>query len=93
MSTFDEAEEPHVISKSQRKRDALEIQDLGRQMVQLKPQILESLPLDPATREAILAAKTLRQGALKRQIQYIGKCLRQEEDLLPLRQALAAYLK
>ena len=80
-------------SKSQLKRDALEILELGRKMVDLKPQILKQLPLPEETLQAILEAKTMRQGALKRQVQYIGKCLRNEADLTALRQALSIYFK
>ena len=84
----DEFQEP---SKSQRKRDALEILELGRKMVNLNPQILKKLPLSEEVLRAILEAKPMRQGALKRQVQYIGKLLRHEENLAELRQALHVY--
>ncbi len=80
-------------SKSQLKRDALEILELGRKMVNLSPQTLKKLPLSEALLKAILEAKPMRQGALKRQVQFIGKHLRHEEDLGPLREALRIYFK
>ncbi|MCX7123591.1 MAG: DUF615 domain-containing protein [Gammaproteobacteria bacterium] len=80
-------------SKSQLKRDALEILELGRKMVNLNPQILKKLPLSEEALKCIIEAKPMRQGALKRQVQYIGKLLRHEEDLTPLRQALSIYFK
>ena len=80
-------------SKSQRKRDALEILELGRNMVNLKPPVLKKLPLSEELLQAILEAQPMRQGALKRQVQFIGKLLRHEEDLSALRQALSIYFK
>jgi ribosome-associated protein len=81
------SEEP---SKSQRKRDAHALQELGAQLVGLPPGTLEELPLPAALREAVYAAQGMRQhGARKRQVQYIGKLLRQL-DAATLRTALAA---
>jgi len=80
-------------SKSQLKRDALEILELGRKMVNLKPPVLKKLPMSEELLQAILAAQPMRQGALKRQVQFIGKILRHEEDLVPLREALSIYFK
>jgi ribosome-associated protein len=89
----DEENEYRGPSKSQLKRDALEILELGRKMVHLNPQSLKKLPLTEELLQAILSAKTMKQGALKRQVQFIGKLLRQEDDLTPLRQAVSIYFK
>ena len=79
-----------VPSKSQRKRDAHALQALGAQLVALPPACLEKLHLPEVLREAVYAAQGMRQhGARKRQVQYIGKLLRQL-DSAPLRTALEA---
>lgn len=85
--------EGEYVSKSQKKRDALALQELGKKITTLKPEVIRSLPLSTEIQQAVLAAKTLKMGSLKRQIQYIGKLLRQEEDLTELRGALADYFK
>lgn len=89
---FEEGDEGYV-SKSQKKRDAHALQDLGRQMIGLKPEVLKKLPLSEEILKAVLAGKPMKMGALKRQIQYLGKLLRQEEDLTELQRALTDYLK
>lgn len=86
-------EEVGFVSKSQKKRDALALQDLGRKMIELKPEILRGLPLSEDILKALIAAKPMKMGARKRQIQFIGKLLRQEEDLTALLQAVAFYCK
>jgi ribosome-associated protein len=75
-------------SKSQRKREALALQDLGETLVDLKPAQLEKIPLPEKLREAVLAARQMTQrGARKRQLQYIGRLMR-EIDPEPIRTAL-----
>jgi ribosome-associated protein len=80
-------------SKSQRKRDAHALQALGARLVALPPACLEKLDLPEALREAVYAAQGMRQhGARKRQVQYIGKLLRQLEPTA-LRTVLEALEK
>lgn len=75
-------------SKSQRKREALALQDLGELLVELKPTRLAQLPLPDELREAVLTAqRTPQRGARKRQLQYIGKLMRRV-DPEPIRAAL-----
>ncbi len=62
-------------------------------MIELKPEILRGLPLSEDILKALIAAKPMKMGARKRQIQFIGKLLRQEEDLTALLQAVAFYCK
>jgi ribosomal 50S subunit-associated protein YjgA (DUF615 family) len=65
-------------SKSQQKRDALALQALGAQLVALSPRHLARLDLPDALREAVLAAQGMRShGARLRQMQYIGRLMRQ----------------
>jgi ribosome-associated protein len=76
-------------SKSSRKRDALALQKLGEELVQLRAAELDTLPLPENLRDAIDEARRLTsRGALARQRQYIGKLMR-DIDLAPLREAMA----
>jgi ribosome-associated protein len=75
-------------SKSQRKREALALQDLGATLVTLKPAQLDKIPLPEELREAVLAARQMTQrGARKRQLQYIGRLMR-EIDPEPIHVAM-----
>lgn len=94
--TFDD--EPYDLdstrppSKSQRKRDATALQDLGEQLVQLTSAQLKRVPLPDELLAAVRAAQTMNQrGAHKRQLQFIGKLMRRLDDLetAAIRAALA----
>ena len=75
-------------SKTQRKREALALQELGEILVDLKPAQLDKMPLPEGLREAVLAARQMNQrSARKRQLQYIGRLMR-EIDPEPIRTAL-----
>jgi len=74
------ADAPLTPSKSQRKRDAHALQTLGIQLVALSVVQLARLDLPEALHEAVLAAQRMRaHGAHTRQMQYIGKLMRQLE--------------
>ena len=76
-------------SKSQRKRDAHALQALGEQLVALRPDRLNALPLPDDLREAVLLAQGIKaRGGHKRQLQYIGKLMR-NIDPEPIQEALA----
>jgi ribosome-associated protein len=71
---------PLTPSKSQRKRDAHAIQALGVQLVALSAAQLARLDLPEVLHEAVVAAQRMRaHGARTRQIQYVGKVMRQLE--------------
>ena len=75
-------------SKSARKREQLELQKLGEQLIDLPADELEALPIDEPLRDAVLAAAKIRaHGALRRQKQLIGKLMR-NCDPEPIRRAL-----
>ena len=74
------ADAPLTPSKSQRKRDAHALQTLGIQLVALSAAQLARLELPEPLHEAVLAAQRMRaHGARTRQLQYIGKVMRQLE--------------
>jgi len=77
-------------SKSAQKRAVQAITDLGHKLIDLPTTVLESMPLNKDTIAAIQAARTMKQGALKRQVLYIGKLLRQQ-NTSELEAALAQH--
>lgn len=76
-------------SKSQVKREMLALTAMGGKLVDLSAANLKKIPLDEALLAAIHAAQTMKMGARKRQLQYIGKLLR-ERDSAPIVAALEA---
>ena len=88
---FDDIEgfdgEEDFISKSQVKRECHDLQELGEAMSKLEPAALDKIPMDETIRDAVIAIRKLKKGsALKRQIQYVGKLLRNSEHE-PIREA------
>ena len=77
-------------SKSAKKREMTALQQLGTRLVQLPPAQLEQIPIDDARlSEAIQQARRISQrGGLRRQLQYIGKLMR-DIDPAPIQAALA----
>jgi len=69
-------EMPQAPSKSQVKRELHALQELGEELVQLPNSWLAKLPLDDALLKAVKEAQRLKKGALKRQLQFIGKLMR-----------------
>lgn len=68
-------------SKSQRKREATALQDLGEHLVKLTAAQLKRIPLPDELLAAVTAAQTMSQrGAHKRQLQFIGKLMRRLDD-------------
>ncbi len=85
----DDAADFEPISKSEKKRQLNELQDLGKELTELPKDKLRAMNLDPDLLDAILDYKRFTaHGAIKRQEQYIGKLMR-EVDPAPIRQFLA----
>ena len=75
-------------SKSERKRQQLELQTLGEQLIALNDAELDSLALDERLRDAVRKARSINShGALRRQKQLIGKLMR-NADPEPIRARL-----
>ena len=75
-------------SKSQRKRDMDALQDIGAELTELNAQQLDSIELPESLREAVLEARAMKHNeARRRQVQYIGKLMRQV-DPAPIRAKL-----
>ncbi|QEL55923.1 ribosome biogenesis factor YjgA [Chromobacterium paludis] len=76
------------VSKSQRKRDMDALQDLGRELVELSKDTLKKMQLPEDLLTAVLDYKRFTaNGALRRQMQYIGKLMR-DVDPEPIQQYL-----
>ncbi len=79
-------------SKSQRKRDMDALQDIGAELTELNAQQLDSIELPESLREAVLEARAMKHNeARRRQVQYIGKLMRQV-DPAPIRAKLDGFL-
>jgi|SRR5215469_6610967 len=88
MNHEEEDSLPEGPSKSQRKRESLELQELGAELVKLPPHQLATLELPEKLVDAIeLARRINSHGAKKRQRQYIGGLLR-DLDTAPIRALL-----
>lgn len=83
----DHEEEIIWVSKSEIKRDAEHLKKLGASLMELNPANLAKIPLDDSLREAIELAQRLKMEARRRQIQYVGKLLRNVEPA-PIQEAL-----
>jgi ribosome-associated protein len=65
------------VSKSQRKREMHALQSLGENLVRLPSEQLARLDLPEILHEAIMQARSISQrGALRRQLQYVGRLMR-----------------
>jgi ribosome-associated protein len=64
-------------SKTKIKKQMIELQDIGEQLVALNKDQLKEIDLPETLRDAILEAKRITKfGAIKRQMQYIGRLMR-----------------
>ena len=79
-------------SRTQRKRADQALQDLGQALVAVSEEKLAELDLPERLRDAIMAARGIsRFGALRRQMQYIGRLMREEGDAETIRGRLDAW--
>ena len=88
--TLDPAE--NSISKSQKKRNMIALQSVGEELVALSTDVINKMDLPDDLRVAILDAKRIpnsKHGGNKRQMQYIGRLMR-EVDPAPILTQLQA---
>ena len=80
-----------VISKTQRKAEADQLQQIGKSLVALPDDRLKQLNLPEALYEAIVEAKRITSnGAIRRQMQYIGRLMR-DIDSTPIVEQLSKW--
>lgn len=84
----DDQDLPDRPSKSQKKRDAHALQDIGTQLVALSAEQLKRIDMPDSLRIAIAETQRTRSHeGLRRQMQYVGKVMR-GIDTAPLIEAL-----
>jgi ribosome-associated protein len=87
---MDEQEEEYL-SKTKRKRGAHALQDLGEELVKLTEAQLAQLALPERLLDAVQQAQRINKfGALRRQLQYIGRLMR-DFDCGPIAAQLQAW--
>ena len=82
-----EDEEIIYVSKSEIKRDAEVLKKLGVELVNLSKNEISKIPLDEDLLYSIELAQKIKKEGYRRQIQYIGKLLR-NRDIEPITHAL-----
>jgi ribosome-associated protein len=87
----EQPEEELPPSKTKIKKQMLDLQDLGKTLTGLSKEKLRELDLDENLLEAILEYKRITKfGALSRQLQYIGRLMR-DVDPAPIQARLDAW--
>lgn len=83
-------DDPNFISKTRRKKQMHDLQAIGAALVKLSPEKLSRVELPPALRAAVVEAQRFsKHEALRRQLQYIGKLMR-DVDAGPIADQLNA---
>jgi ribosome-associated protein len=68
-------------SRSQKRREALAVFDLGEKLVELTDSQLAKVPMPDAIRELVRESRRITSpGARKRQLQFLAKNMRRESD-------------
>lgn len=77
------------VSRTEKKRQAKEVETLSKELAELPPADLAKLPCDDFLREELKAVAKLKTGSRNRQIKYIAKELRKQpiEELLDFLEA------
>jgi ribosome-associated protein len=78
-----------IVSKTQKKREMLELQALGVALAKLSDTQLDAIAMPDPLREAVREARRITSHeAKRRQMQFVGRVMR-EVDPAPIRAALA----
>ena len=79
-------------SRTKRKNDDQALQELGEELVAVSEDRLAQLDLPERLHDAIVEARGISKfGALRRQMQYIGRLMREEGDAETIRAHLDAW--
>lgn len=80
-----------IISKTQRKAEADALQVIGKKLVELPSDKVTKLNLPESLYDAVVEAKRITSyGAIRRQLQYIGRLMR-DVDVDPIVEQLARW--
>ena len=83
-----QGEQPVPLSRTQKKKAAASLQDLGERLVKLPDEQLDQIKLPGDLLAAVKAAKTIKKhNPLSRQMQHIGSLMR-KYDPAPVREFL-----
>jgi len=83
-------EDDDFISKTRRKKAMTALQDLGAELVKLSPEQLSRIDMPEDLREAVQAAQRFtKHEARRRQLQYIGRIMR-DMDCTPILEQVTA---
>ncbi|MGI9275026.1 MAG: ribosome biogenesis factor YjgA [Endozoicomonas sp.] len=90
LNKFDEPEEEIIlVSKSELKRDMDELKAIGSRLMEMKPSMLDKLPLHDRLRAAVDESKRIKShNARKRHLGFVGKLLK-DQDMEPIRELLS----
>lgn len=90
-NTTESNEQNEQPSRSQKKRDSTALQVMGEEVAALSDNVLESLPVSPLFKDAVRELRRFSSHeSRRRQLQYIGRLMREETDVTALRDALDA---
>jgi ribosome-associated protein len=79
-------------SRTQRKNDDRALQALGEELVAISTDKLAEMDLPDRLKDAVIAARGISKfGALRRQMQYIGRLMREDADADTIRNRLDAW--
>ena len=82
----EDGEEIIYVSKSELKRDMDKLKDIGSRLMDMKPAVLDKLPLGERLRAALDESKRIKShNARKRHLGFVGKLL-QEQELSPIQE-------
>ena len=83
---WDEEEEIIYVSRAELKRDMDELKEIGARLMDMKPSVLDKLPLNERLRDALDESKRIKShNARKRHLGFIGK-LMQDQDIEPIQE-------
>lgn len=83
------ADDLEPLSKTRKKQQMQELQDLGEELAELSSDWLKKIDIPEQLRDALQEAQRMHShGAIRRQLQYVGKVMR-DIDPEPIRAALA----
>ena len=77
---WDEEEEIIYVSRAELKRDMDELKEIGSRLMDMKPSVLDKLPLNERLRIALDESKRIKShNARKRHLGFIGKLMQDQE--------------
>ena len=87
-SHLEDDEEIIYVSKAELKRDMDELKAMGSRLMEMKPSMLDKLPLEERLRKALDESKRITShNARKRHLGFIGKLMK-DQDIEPIKALL-----